>query len=528
MRTVIVQANAMAGNNIGEEYRPGPKLLSGDRLAPVFRLEVQNISMEFPAVRALSEVSIAFAEGEVHGIVGENGAGKSTLMKILSGVQSATSGSVLVDGVPTVLHGIKDALKRGIAMIHQELNLVDELTVAENVFLGREPTRLGALDQAKMISETEVYLKQVNAGFAATAKVGTLSIAGKQLVEIAKAVALNASILIMDEPTAVLSDPESESLFQLIATLKQKGTTVLYISHRLTEVCQICDRITVLRDGEWVATMPAKEATPTELAGLMVGRSLQDFYPEKIMPPESKPVLEVENVGGASFFVRPGEILGLAGLVGAGRTELAEAVFGARPIGSGIIRIDGVECRIRSPKHALKHGLAYVSEDRKGLGLHLSMSTVHNLTLANLKAYGGFVTQQAREREAAIAWKSGLDIRVGDLDAPVFNLSGGNQQKIALAKWLETKPKVLILDEPTRGVDVGAKREIYNIIQNLAEKGMACIVISSELPEIIGLCHRAIVMREGRIMGELRNEELTEKAVMHLAAGLGGAGLSAA
>ncbi|MFI5384700.1 MAG: sugar ABC transporter ATP-binding protein [Fimbriimonadales bacterium] len=527
------------------------------------RLEVQNIVMEFPAVRALDGVSVAFKEGEVHGIVGENGAGKSTLMKILGGLLHATSGTILLDDKPAMPTGVRDALKHGIAMIHQELNLVDELTVAENVFLGREITKAGLLDRAKMIEETENHLRQIHANFSAAAKVGDLSIAGKQLVEIAKAVAVDASILIMDEPTAVLSEPEAESLFELIAKLRERGTTVLYISHRLTEVCAICDRITVLRDGAKIATVDAKGANPAAIADLMVGRPLSDFYPPKTPAPEGDPVLEIKNVCGAGFSVRAGEILGLAGLVGAGRTELAEAIVGARPRSSplqgfstqrlgdaeirgrvipghqgslglwaselrnvgpkpddGEIRVNGAPCRIRSPKEAMKHGIAYVSEDRKVLGLHLSLSVIHNVTLANLRAYGDIVPSRQKERESAKRWKRDLDIRAGDLDDAVLNVSGGNQQKIAIAKWLETKPKVLILDEPTRGVDVGAKREMYNLIQHLASEGMACIVISSELPEIIGLCHRAIVMREGRIVGELSGNALTEEAVMRLAAGV--------
>ena len=493
--------------------------------------------MEFPAVRALDGVSIAFEQGEVHGVVGENGAGKSTLMKILGGVLQATEGTTLLDGAPITLSGVRDALRYGIAMIHQELNLVDELTVAENVFLGREITKAGLLDRAKMVEETETYLQQVHASFPATAKVGQLSIAGKQLVEIAKAVAVNASILIMDEPTAVLSEPEAVSLFELVARLRERGTTVLYISHRLAEVCAICDRITVLRDGVKIETVPGKGAKPTELADLMVGRPLTDFYPPKSPAPTGPPLLDVVDVQGASFSVRPGEIVGLAGLVGAGRTELAEAIFGAVPelfpsqrksrvAGMGFrtrpgeIRINGTQCRIRSPKQAMKHGIAYVSEDRKGLGLHLSLSVVHNITLANLRAYGDAVVNQKKEHKSAQGWKKELDIRAGDFEDAVLNVSGGNQQKIAIAKWLDTKPRVLILDEPTRGVDVGAKREIYNLIQRLAGEGMACIVISSELPEIIGLCHRALVMREGRLVGELSGSELTEAAVMRLAAGV--------
>lgn len=487
------------------------------------KLEVQDIEMAFPSVRALTGVSISFEEGEVHAVVGENGAGKSTLMKILGGVQKPTAGTVLVDGKPVALGGVRDAQKHGIVMIHQELNLVDELTISENVFLGHELTKAGLLDRAKMSELTEGFLQQVHATYSPQQKVGELSIAGKQLVEIAKALALNASVLIMDEPTAVLSEPEAESLFELIGKLRAKGTTVLYISHRLPEVCAICDRVTVLRDGAFVATVQAKAATPSELAGLMVGRPLSEFFPPKSSSPEAAPILELDNIGGATLTVRPGEILGLAGLVGAGRTELAEAVIGIRPIGEGSIKIDGKPCRIRSPKEAMKHGIAYVSEDRKHLGLHLSLNVIENVTMANLRSYGEVVINQKSERESAETWKSDLDIRAGSLTEETVYLSGGNQQKISIAKWLEIKPRIIILDEPTRGVDVGAKREMYNLIQKLASEGMACIVISSELPEIIGLCHRTVVMRDGKIVGELKGEELNEEAVMHLAAGVAAA-----
>jgi ribose transport system ATP-binding protein len=491
------------------------------------RLEVQDIVMQFPAVRALDGVTIEFEPGIVHGIVGENGAGKSTLMKILSGLQSPTSGSVLLDGKPLHLSGVRDALAHGIAMIHQELNLVDELTVAENVFLGREITRRGLLSKAEMGRQTAGYLEEIHANFGPWTKVADLSIAGKQLVEIAKALSSDAKILIMDEPTAVLSEPESEALFQLIARLRESGVTVLYISHRLVEVCQICDRITVLRDGTLVTTIDRGQADPASLANYMVGRELADFYPDKAAVPDGDPVLEVENftvpdhVQRASFSIRRGEILGLSGLVGAGRTELAEAIIGVRP-GFGTIKVAGKPVRIRNPREAMRHGISYVSEDRKGLGLLLGLSTISNTTLANLRSYGAIIDKKA-ERESTGKWKSDLDIRVGDVDAPILYLSGGNQQKVALAKWLETKPKILILDEPTRGVDVGAKREIYNLIQQLALEGMACLVISSELPEIIGLCHRAVVMREGNVVGTVTEDELTEEAIMQLAAGVAAA-----
>ncbi len=475
--------------------------------------------MEFPAVRALDGVSIAFESGEVHGIVGENGAGKSTLMKILSGIQSPTSGEVLLDEKPVHLSGVREAQSKGIAMIHQELNLVDELTVAENVFLGREIVRFGVVDRAAMIQQTESTLSLLRVGFSAASKVRDLSIAGKQLVEIAKAVAANASVLIMDEPTAVLSDREAASLFELIASLKERGVTILYISHRLAEVCDICDRITVLRDGKFIETLLTADASAERLTTSMVGRDIGDFFPPKRAPGAQSPIFEVDCPGCGSLSVAPGEIVGLAGLVGAGRTELCQAVIGERRMDLAV-KVQGKPTRFRSPKEALRHGVAYLSEDRKGLGLHVSLDAIENVTLANLRAYGSAVIDNKRARESAESWKSRLNIRAGDLEAALVSVSGGNQQKIAIAKWLETKPKVLILDEPTRGVDVGAKREIYNLIQSLAAEGMACLVISSELLEIIGLCDRAYVMREGRIMGELSGDDLTEQSVMRLAAGV--------
>jgi ribose transport system ATP-binding protein len=491
------------------------------------RLEIHSVTKEFPAVRALDAVSLSFAEGEVHGLVGENGAGKSTLLKILAGVQPPTSGELLIDGSPVRFQGVRDALRHGIAMIHQELNLVDELTVAENVFLGHEPRRRAVLDRDRMNTETAKLLQSVNAAFLPTARVQDLSIAGKQLVEVAKALASNASILIMDEPTAVLGEPESEALFRLIAGLQSRGVTILYISHRLSEVVRVCDRITVLRDGRLIRTFDQTDRPAVEdLASQMVGRPLQDVYPSKSPAPEGKPLLEVSNLGvgnsvrNASFSVREGEVLGIAGLVGAGRTELCEAIVGARPLESGTIRIKDQDVDIRHPKDALRHGIAYLSEDRKGLGLILELSTLVNVTLANFGAYAKPFLNRKAERESAERHRADLDIRVGDLDAPTLLLSGGNQQKVALAKWLDARPRVLILDEPTRGVDVGAKREIYALIHRLAEAGMACIVVSSEMPEIIGLCHRTLVMREGHIVGELSEGDMTEPSIFHLAAGV--------
>ncbi len=492
-------------------------------------LEVRDIVMEFPAVRALDGVSLSFAPGEVHGIIGENGAGKSTLMKILSGVQSPTQGEVLLDGQPVHFKNVREALNHGIAMIHQELDVIDDLTVAENVFLGGEKAKFGWLKQAEMNAKTEQLLKRVGADFPPNKPVEELSIAGKQLVEIAKALSHEASILIMDEPTAVLTDRETESLFALIRALCQQGTTILYISHRLVEIEEICDRVTVLRDGQFVETVGRGEFDQAQLARLMVGRELGDFYPDKPARAQGEMVLEVSDlaspghVKGASLQIRTGEIVGIAGLIGAGRTEFAEAIIGARPITSGEIKVSGQTVKIKNVRQANKHGIAYVSEDRKGCGLVLDMDVVENTTISNLREYCTPLLSPKAEVEKTEAWKKELDIRAGNLRSEIVYLSGGNQQKVAIAKWLEISPKVLILDEPTRGVDVGAKREIYRLIHDLADRGTACIVISSELPEIIGVCSRVLVMRDGRVAGELIGEEMNEESIMLLAAGVGAA-----
>ena len=495
------------------------------------RLEVRDIVVQFPAVRALDGVSLSFEGGEVHGIIGENGAGKSTLMRVLAGLQEPTSGSTFSKEVQIAFRSVGEALKDGIAMIHQELNLVDGLTVAENVFLGKEPHWMGLLNRSEMNAKSAEYLKRVGASFGPEIEVGTLSIAGKQLVEIAKSLSYEASVLIMDEPTAVLSETETQNLFALIGDLKTKGVTVIYISHRLAEVEAICDTISVLRDGKLVRTVLKGEVSQSELASLMVGRPLGDMFPPKSLFPDAEPVLSVRNLSdGARVFgvdleLRPGEILGLAGLIGSGRTEVAEMLVGLRrpspptpsPFSPSSKKEGGLS---RSPAEAAKRGLAYVSEDRKDSGLILSMDVVENITLPNLKAYARPILLKSEEEKAAKGWVQKLDIRAGDLRAPVLFLSGGNQQKVSIAKWLELGPKVLILDEPTRGVDIGAKRELYQLIHDLAAQGMACLVISSELPELIGLCHRILVMRQGRVVGEVSGDAMTEEGIMMLAAGV--------
>ncbi len=480
------------------------------------KLEVRGISMDYGAVHALDKVNVVIESGDVHGIIGENGAGKSTLLKILSGVQQPTEGEVLIDGVPVKFVGVRDSEDRGIAMIHQELNLIDTLSVAENIFLGREPKRNGLLDRATMRSEATKALASIEASIDPDMPVGMLSLAEKQLLEIAKAVARGARLVIMDEPSAVLAKKETEVLLSLVKRLREKGTTVLYVSHRLDEVIEVCDQITVLRDGQWVTTLVNqrdgdKPTTMHELANLMVGREMSALFPAKGEPTQDISVqvnnLKVEGFPEPiSFNAKKGEILGLGGLVGSGRTELAEAIAGYRSC-RGEVKVDGGR-------------VAYVSEDRKGTGLHVNLAIEDNVNMANLSRYARFTLNRRLQRSRCDAWIQKLGIKVSSPEAPVNSLSGGNQQKVSLAKWLDTEPRVLILDEPTRGVDIGAKAEIYSLIVDLAAQGMTCIVISSEMNEIIGLCNRAIVLRERRVMGELVGGDITEQNLMRLAAGL--------
>ncbi len=501
-------------------------------------IEVRGLTKDFPGIRALDGVTLAVRRGEVHGIVGENGAGKSTLMKILAGIEQPTAGEVLMEGMAERIESPRDADRLGIAMIHQELNLVDELSVADNIFLGREHVRRIAgvplVSDRSQRTEARSLLRRVNCDIDPACRVKTLSIAQQQLVEIAKALSMHARVLIMDEPTAVLSERETASLFLLIAQLSREGVTVLYISHHLSEVLRVCDRITVLRDGRLVRTMDAKATTESELASAMVGRPLGEYYPPR---DESQGEVRLQVRGlvsepavhGVSFELRAGEILGFAGLIGAGRTEMAEAIAGLRQRDAGTIEVDGMMLLARSPSEAAAAGIAYLSEDRKGRGLTIDMGVTENTTLVSLRKYsrrwGGLINRRA-EDAATRTHIERLRIRVPltGLRRPVRNLSGGNQQKVALAKWLETQPRVMMLDEPTRGVDVGAKREIYDLIVDLASRGMACVFISSELQELLGVCHRIAVMKGGVIAGIVNAAQTTEERIMHMAAGVEEAG----
>lgn len=480
----------------------------------------------FGPVEVLHGVSFELAPGRVYGLLGENGAGKSTLMKILAGYESLTGGEVRIDGSAVHFTGSRAAEAQGIVMIHQEFNLAEDLTIAQNIFLGHEKKRGFLLDDAAMNAEARRVLDQVGLTAAADTRVSNLIVAEKQLVEIAKALARKTRLLVMDEPTATLTPGETERLFALIAQLKNEGVTILYISHKLDEVERVTDEVVVMRDGRFVAQRPTSSLTRQQMASLMVGRELSDLYPPKDPYYPQRPVLlQVENLSvpgwaeGVSFEVHAGEILGFAGLVGAGRTELFEGLLGLRKSTAGSVKLADKEWTRRSPRSGAARGLTYLSEDRKHKGLHVHLGLRQNLTLMALERYTSPLLSPAAEQRALQTAVGKFGIRTGSLDIPASALSGGNQQKLALAKVLHPEPQVVVLDEPTRGVDVGAKLDIYNLIQRLAREGKAVVVISSELMELIGLCHRVAVMRAGRIVTTLSSDQLTEEVMIAHATG---------
>jgi ABC-type sugar transport system ATPase subunit/ribose/xylose/arabinose/galactoside ABC-type transport system permease subunit len=488
-------------------------------------LHIENVSKAFPGVQALEGVSFAVQRGEVHAVVGENGAGKSTLMKILAGALAPDSGTVRLQGTEIESYDPETARKMGIGIIYQEFNLIPYLTGAENISLGREPIKGGLISKGEEAALARHWLKELEAEVPLDRPVTRLSVAGRQLIEIAKALSLNASILIMDEPASALSEREREHLFSLIDGLREKGITVLYVSHSLEEVFHIADRVTVLKDGERVCTKNIEETDPDELITYMVGRKLDRVFPEKGKS-AGPTLLEVRNlhsgaeVQGVSFSLQRGEILGVYGLVGAGRTELCKALFGARPA-SGEVRLEGKPVRLSSPNRAVGQGIGLLTEDRKEEGLILDLSVRKNMVLPSLnnRQTLGFIHRDS-ERGVTSAMVDKLQIKTPSLDKEVFYLSGGNQQKVVIGKWLLSEPRILICDEPTRGVDVGAKMEIYRHLRSLAEQGLGIVMISSELPEILGMCDRVLVMRKGEISAEFPTTEATEEKVM--AAALGG------
>ncbi len=496
-------------------------------------LEMRNISKTFGAIQALKDVSFSVNRGELHALMGENGAGKSTLMKVLSGAYVADpGGTVAIDGHPVVTGDPKIARAQGIAVIYQELSLAPNLTVAQNMFLGNVPSRFGLVDRRAMMRAATPILERLGVTFSAATRVSELSLGERQLVEIARALCSRARIIVMDEPTTSLTTPEAEKLFEVIANLKQEGIAIVYISHRMEEIYRLADRCSVLRDGSYVGTLAREDLSAAKLVSMMVGRDLSSFYKKEHYTPkeEGEVILSVRNMGDGetvhdcSFDVCRGEVLGIAGLVGSGRTELARLIYGADRRTSGTVTLNGRDLAIHSPGNALDNGIAYLTEDRKALGLFLDMSIAQNVNISVMgddALPGGLIDFKAGYRRADKAVQS-LSIRTQSTTTNAGSLSGGNQQKVLLARLLETAPKVIILDEPTRGVDVGAKSEIYRLIDALAKNGIAVVMISSELPEIVGVADRVLVMREGHIVGEVRASRTTpidQEAVMTLSTG---------
>ncbi len=489
-------------------------------------IQMSGISKAFSGNVVLRDVEFELLNGEIHALMGENGAGKSTLMKIMSGIYAKDSGEVRVDGQLMEFKSAKDSENQGIHVIHQELNILPDLTVAENLFLGKElEYGLGVLKRKEMERETKRLLNKLGLDVHPRTRAGDLSVGKQQIIEIAKAIASEAKYIVMDEPTAALTDREIQTLFKTVRELKDKGISFVYISHRMEEIFAICDRITVLRDGEYVGVKKISETTFDEIVAMMVGRQLGERFPSRNAK-VGKKKLEVKGLSAedafqdVSFTLHEGEVLALAGLMGAGRTEIAEALFGHRKSTQGEIFIDDQKVHIKNPIEAMKLGIGFVTEDRKSKGLILDFSIKENIMLANLeKGSKASVIQPSKENEFVQDYINQLRIRTAGAEQIVKSLSGGNQQKVVIAKWLGTQPKILILDEPTRGVDIGAKKEIYNIINQLAEAGVAILMISSELPEVIGMADRVLVMQEGKLTGVVDKKDMTQERIMYFATG---------
>lgn len=492
-------------------------------------LLMQNIEKNFPGVKALKNVNLSLDKGEVHAIIGENGAGKSTLMKILSGVYQKDGGKIFWEGREVEFHSTIQAQNTGVSIIYQELNLMPNMSVAENIFTGREFKKSGfMLDEKSTAREAEKFTHEVGLEIDVRTKVDKLSIAQRQMVEVAKALSVNAKLIVMDEPTSSLADRENAILMDLIRKLRAKGVTVVFISHKLDEIFAISDRITVLRDGECIGTVLTKNCSEAQLIQMMVGRPLTDIYPKTAVP-IGDTVLEVKNlcagklVNNISFTLRKGEILGFTGLIGAGRSEVMRALFGVDKMKSGEIVIDGQILKNHQPSDAIKSGIGFVPEDRKLQGLILIMAVRENTTLASLNKISRFsVMNGKKERDVSASYVDKLSIKTPGIEQKVNNLSGGNQQKVVIAKWLATHPKVLILDEPTRGIDVGAKKEIHALMGQLAAEGVGIIMISSELPEVLGMSDRIVVMHEGRARGILDRKDASQEAIMKIILGSNG------
>ena len=485
---------------------------------------MKGIHKRFPGVLALNNVNLTVKAGEVHALLGENGAGKSTLIKVLGGIYIAEEGEIFIEGKKVTIDGVKAAQANGIAIIHQELVLVPHMTVAENIFLGREPMSGGFVDHKKMTDDAQQLLDENRMNIKADALINTLTIAQQQMVEIVKAISFNSKILVMDEPTSSISDKEVEFLFKTMRRLTSQGVGIIYISHKMSELEQICDRVTVMRDGEYVGTKVVKETNKDELIAMMVGRELTNYYTRDFQTPGDV-ILKCEHISDgkmakdASFEVRKGEIVGFAGLVGAGRSEVMKCIFGLTKNYKGEIEIEGQKATIRNPIEAMKYGIALVPENRKAEGLYKVQSVRYNSTIEVLGDFiKGIFVNADKEEEITQKYIDMLSTKTPTQEQLIGNLSGGNQQKVIIGRWLATNPKILILDEPTRGVDVGAKSEIYAIMNELVKQGMSIIMISSELPEIINMSDRVYVMNEGNITGCLDRTEVSQEAIMQLAA----------
>ncbi|MGO9310290.1 MAG: sugar ABC transporter ATP-binding protein [Spirochaetia bacterium] len=493
-------------------------------------LEVEGVSKSFPGVKALDQVSFDLRKGEVHALVGENGAGKSTLMKILSGVYQADEGTIRFKGAEVRFRDSTHARDAGIGIIYQELNLIPHLSVAANIFIGREPlTRLKTLDEKKMNEQAVSILGRLNLRIDPTITLNRLPISKQQMVEIAKSLSFDSEVLIMDEPTSALTESEIDELFRVIHTLRDRGVAIIYISHRLEELKHIVDRISIFRDGRYVSTDEYSSITMEEIVNRMVGRKLENKFPVRRNVPSKEKILEIRNIvrtdvlHDISFDLYRGEILGFAGLMGAGRSELARAIFGADSIDSGEVVMNGKRLPVLSPSESIKAGIAYLSENRKQEGLAVKMQLAENVTLANVGGVSGSlgVISRRRELQACERYVDELAIRTPSLLQVVNNLSGGNQQKVVVAKWLFCDSKILIFDEPTRGIDVGTKFAIYELIERLAREGVGVIMISSELPEIMGMTDRVLVLHEGRLEATLVTKDTTQEEILNYAAGLG-------
>ena len=486
-------------------------------------IEFEHVGKTFPGQKALADVSFSIRKGEIHAIIGENGAGKSTLLNILHGVFPATTGEIRIDGKAVKFAEIADAIDAGIAKVHQEIVSIPDMTVAENLFMGKEPGRYGIIDKKKMNQDTETLLKRLNCNIQPTDRMGDLSTGQKQMVSIAKALEVNATVISFDEPTASLSDKEVETLFGIIHDLKEKGITILYISHKMNEIFQMCDRATVLRDGKYIKTIEMAKTTRDEVIQAMVGRDIS-LFAKRTMPCQKKgtePVLRVDGLcsdlfNQISFDLYAGEILGFFGLVGAGRTEVMRAIFGADPYTKGSVILNGKEIHCKSPHEAIERGIALISENRKEEGILPNFDNKDNISLASLKKYmSGIVINDNKKKQNALEKGKQVGLKPNDPAFMTVSLSGGNAQKVILARWMSTDATVMIFDEPTKGIDIGAKADIYLLMEKMAEQGVAIIMVSSELTEVMGMSDRIIVMRDGEITGELAKEEFSEQNILN-------------